>query len=617
MVTVDLTAPPLVAAAARLVSSACGVCGATPSRTCSPGRRPPGPSASTADDPAGAARPAARRSSRASVAPAGCTPPGCSDPTARVVVVREDVGRHNAVDKVVGSRMLAQEPVPPVLVLSGRIGFELVQKAVVSGVAAVVAVGAPTSLAVALAQRGRAAAGRLHPRRALRGVRRGRPRAHLSRPPDSDASLALPDPSARPVTGVGPTLCRCALLASTHAHPAHLRLAPGPVLPRRGMLAAPGGVRRPPARDRGASRSTWWWSRATSTTGRCRPSTPWRWPTRPSPGWPPPAPGWWSPAATTTPPAGSASTPGSIDAAGRAPAHRPRAASATRCCSRTSTARSPSTGCPTSSPTLPPSAWELPARSHQAAVGEAMRRVRADLAGRPGTRSVVLAHAFVAGGASRSDSERDISVGGVSAGAGRRSSTASTTSRWATCTAAHAEPRPVRYSGLAAGLLLLRGRPTSRAPGWSTSAPTAWPAPTFVDGPGAAPTGPAARHARGAAGRPRHHAARDAWVQATLTDAGPAGAGDGRGCGAASRTRWRWPSTPAGAPRRAAPAARARRRPQRPPRSRSTSSTDVRGAAPDGEESALLPRGHRRAAATDADLAPGRGGADAAAPASR
>jgi exonuclease SbcD len=56
--------------------------------------------------------------------------------------------------------------------------------------------------------------------------------------------------------------------------------------------------------------------------------------------------------------------------------------------------------------------WRLPARTHQAALTEAMRRVRADLDARP-TRSVVLAHAFVAGGLP-SDSERDISVGGVS-----------------------------------------------------------------------------------------------------------------------------------------------------------------------------------------------------------
>ena len=58
--------------------------------------------------------------------------------------------------------------------------------------------------------------------------------------------------------------------------------------------------------------------------------------------------------------------------------------------------------------------WGLPARSHEAALTEAMRRVRADLATRPvGTRSVALAHAFVTG-ARPSDSERDISVGGIS-----------------------------------------------------------------------------------------------------------------------------------------------------------------------------------------------------------
>jgi len=57
--------------------------------------------------------------------------------------------------------------------------------------------------------------------------------------------------------------------------------------------------------------------------------------------------------------------------------------------------------------------WGLAARSHEAALVEAMTRVRADLRRRPGTRSVVLAHAFVAG-AQASDSERDITVGGVS-----------------------------------------------------------------------------------------------------------------------------------------------------------------------------------------------------------
>jgi DNA repair protein SbcD/Mre11 len=71
-------------------------------------------------------------------------------------------------------------------------------------------------------------------------------------------------------------------------------------------------------------------------------------------------------------------------------------------------------GIPYLEPDLLRHAWQLPARSHQAAMSAAVGRIRADLRTRPaGTRSVVLAHAFVAGG-QPSDSERDISVGGVS-----------------------------------------------------------------------------------------------------------------------------------------------------------------------------------------------------------
>src|SRR5215470_14912051 len=151
----------LAAAAGRRVqrsflsSSACGVCGATTIESLSLDfqQLPPGPYV----DPAalGLLPERLREKQRLFEQTGGLHAAGLFDALGRMDTLREDVGRHNAVDKVVGRALLdGRLPLAAhILVVSGRGGYEIVQKAVAAGIPIVAAVGAPSSLAVATAQR--------------------------------------------------------------------------------------------------------------------------------------------------------------------------------------------------------------------------------------------------------------------------------------------------------------------------------------------------------------------------------------------------------------------------------------------------------------------------------
>ena len=151
--TVEVAGPLARPVGARsfYTTSSCGVCGkgALEEVAIHADHLPPGPTiprALLADLPERLRQPTFDRTG-------GLHATGLFTPGGELLEVREDVGRHNAMDKVVGRALLdGRLPLHGyVLCVSGRLSFELVQKAAVAGAPILVGVGAPTSLAVELA----------------------------------------------------------------------------------------------------------------------------------------------------------------------------------------------------------------------------------------------------------------------------------------------------------------------------------------------------------------------------------------------------------------------------------------------------------------------------------
>jgi FdhD protein len=137
------------------VTSACGVCGKASIDSIEVASEPLGEGPVVDARMIGELPERLRAAQRTFERTGGLHATGLFTPAGELILVREDVGRHNALDKVIGNRMLAGEtPLSNcVALVSGRASFELVQKAAVAGIPVLCAVGAPSSLAVDAARR--------------------------------------------------------------------------------------------------------------------------------------------------------------------------------------------------------------------------------------------------------------------------------------------------------------------------------------------------------------------------------------------------------------------------------------------------------------------------------
>jgi FdhD protein len=155
VVTVEIDGPaPAAPVRSGIVSSACGVCGSTSLDALRERGLAPVPGGTSVPVGVLYGLPDALRGAQGVFeVTGGLHAAGLFTPAGDLIAAREDVGRHNAVDKLVGWALLGDRlPLAgTVLMVSGRCGYEIVQKAVAAGIPVVASVSAPSSLAVAVA----------------------------------------------------------------------------------------------------------------------------------------------------------------------------------------------------------------------------------------------------------------------------------------------------------------------------------------------------------------------------------------------------------------------------------------------------------------------------------